>query len=106
VFIPIINKVYDYTTTSFDLANIKNFTTEMNAVCLLGEGTKINLNLNLNKSWEMDAKSGEINWSSEYTDKGYVATTCIEENILFSKGKNRVIIEKNVGITLLIENSD
>lgn len=106
-FIPIINKIYDYTTTTFDLANIKNFTTELNTICLLGNGTKINLKLNLNKSWRMNSNGEEISWSSEYTNKTYSApTSCIEKNIEFKKGKNKILVEKNNGIYLVIENSD
>ncbi len=105
LFIPILIKVYNYTTISFDLANIKNFTKEINQICYLGEGSIIYTNLNLNNFWNFSADGNNISWSSKNTNKTYSSNTCIDESNNFDPGKYSVKLTKNKTIELIIENS-
>jgi len=106
LFFPIVSKIYDYTTTTFDLANIKKATNEMKNICLLGTESKLEVKLILNKEWALEANENKIIWSSEYSKKTYEDNICFYANEKIKKGKYALILEKSDTINLIIENSN
>ncbi|MDD4984058.1 MAG: hypothetical protein PHH82_04460 [Candidatus ainarchaeum sp.] len=106
LFFPIVSKIYDYTTTTFDLANIKKATNEMKNICFLGDGSSLEIELILNKEWNLEADGNKIMWSSEYSKKSYEDSICFTANEKIKRGKYNLILKKNEQINLVIENSD
>jgi len=106
LFFPIVSKIYDYTTTTFDLANIKRATNEMKNICFLGDGSNLEIKLVLNKEWDLEADGNKIVWSSEYSKKNYEDSICFYASEKIKKGKHNLVLEKSGPISLVIENSD